>query len=71
MIAIFYVGVALALAGLAGIGWFIRRARALRRAELDDHAVQAEVRSLVALNVGAFGLAFLGLAMAVVGLILA
>lgn len=68
---IFYIGVAITIVGLLGILWFIRRARRLRRREADDAAIHAEFRSLVLLNVAAFGLAFLGLAVAVVGLILA
>lgn len=71
MIWIFYIGVAITLIGLLGILWFIRRARRLKRREADDEAIHAEFRSLVFLNVAAFGLAFLGLAVAVVGLILA
>jgi hypothetical protein len=67
---LFYAGVALALVGLAGILRFIQRARRLRRTEADDATVHAELRSLVVLNVAAVGLAFLGLAIAVVGLIL-
>ena len=67
----FYVGVAITLAGLAGILWFIHRARQLRRRSGDDdRAMHQEFRSLVFLNVAAFGLAFLGLAITVVGLIL-
>lgn len=68
---IFYIGVALTLIGLVGILWFIDRARRLKRSQADDKAIQAELRSLVFLNVAAFGLAFFGLAVTVVGLILA
>lgn len=71
MILVFYVGVALTLIGLLGILWFIHRARRLRRTKSEDEALHAEFRSLVFLNIAAFGLAFLGLAVAVVGLILA
>lgn len=72
MTAIFFTGVAITLLGLVGILWFIHRARQLRRRrEDDDKAIHAEFRSLVFLNIAAFGLAFLGLAVAVVGLILA
>lgn len=76
MTAIFYAGVAITLIGLLGILRFIQRARQLRHRRHDDDrdddkAVQAEFRSLVFLNVAAFGLAFLGLAVTVVGLILA
>ncbi len=71
MTLVFYAGVALTLVGLAGILWFFRRARRLRETDADDDAVQAELRSLVVLNMAAVGLAFLGLAITVVGLILA
>ena len=66
----FYVGVAITLIGLVGILWFIHRARQLRRSKGDDKALNAEFRSLVFLNVAAFGLAFFGLAVTVMGLIL-
>lgn len=67
---IFYGGVLVTLVGLAGILWFIRRARRLRETEMDPDATQAEFRALVVLNMASVGLAFLGLAVAVVGLIL-
>ena len=70
MTLVFYAGVAITLAGLAGILWFFRRARRLRESEADDATVQAELRSLVLLNMVAVGLAFLGLSITVVGLIL-
>ena len=71
MTLVFYAGVALTLVGLAGILWFIQRARRLRQTQADDATVQAELRALVLLNVAAVGLAFIGLAITVVGLILA
>ena len=71
MTFVFYIGVAITLVGLVGILWFIHRARRMKRSTLDDKAIHAEFRTLVFLNVAAFGLAFFGLAVAVVGLILA
>ncbi len=71
MTLVFYAGVALTLVGLAGILWFIQRARRLRKSEADDATLQAELRALVLLNMAAVGLAFMGLAITVVGLILA
>jgi len=71
MTLVFYAGVAITLVGLAGILWLIQRARRLRRTQADDATVQAELRALVLLNMAAVGLAFLGLAITVVGLILA
>jgi hypothetical protein len=70
MTLVFYAGVAITLVGLAGIVWLIIRARRLRQTESDDTTVQAELRALVFLNMAAVGLAFMGLAITVVGLIL-
>ena len=71
MALVFYAGVATTLVGLAGILWFLRRARRLRETDADDATVQAELRSLVVLNMAAVGVAFIGLAITVIGLILA
>ena len=71
MALVFYAGVVTTLVGLAGIVWFFRRARRLRQSEADDATVQAELRALVLLNMAAVGVAFIGLAITVVGLIMA
>ncbi len=71
MALVFYAGVVTTLVGMAGILWFLRRARRLRESEADDATVQAELRSLVVLNMAAVGVAFIGLSFTVVGLILA
>jgi hypothetical protein len=68
---VFYAGVATTLIGLAGILWVLRRARRLRQSEADDATVQAELRSLVVLNMAAVGVAFISLSFTVVGLIVA
>jgi len=68
---VLYLGVATTLIGLAGILWFIRRVRQLRGSQADAAQTQAELRALVLLNVAAVGVAFLGLAITVVGVILA
>ena len=70
MALVFYAGVATTLVGLAGILWFLRRARRLRETDADDATVQAELRSLVMLNMAAVGVAFIGLAFTMIGLIL-
>ncbi len=70
MTLVFYAGIAVTLLGLAGILWFIHRVRRLKRTDTDDATLQADFRALVLLNVAAAGLAFLGLAITVVGLIL-
>ncbi len=71
MALVFYAGVVTTLVGLAGIVWFFRRARRLRETDSDDATVQAELRALVLLNMAAVGVAFFGLAITVIGLILA
>jgi hypothetical protein len=70
MTVMFFAGVALALLGLAGILWFILRVKRLKDVKENDASIQAELRSLVLLNTASVGLAFLGLAVAVVGLIM-
>jgi hypothetical protein len=68
---VFYAGVVTTLIGLAGILWLLRRARRLRESQADDATVRAELRSLVVLNMAAVGVAFIGLAFTLTGLILA
>ena len=58
------------LVGLAGLGVCIRRAAALRKAA-DPETAKARMHGLVALNMASVGVAGLGLAFVVVGLILA
>ena len=71
MALVFYAGVVTTLIGLAGILWLLRRARRLRESQADDATVRAELRSLVILNMAAVGVAFIGLAFTLTGLILA
>ncbi len=67
---VLYAGVATTLIGLAGILWILRRAKALKDSTADHSTAQAQLRALVLINVAAVGVAFLGLAITVVGLIL-
>ncbi len=62
-------GSALAVIGLAMLGWCIWRAVAIRRGA-DPENGQAELQTLVAVNMAAVGIASLGLGCLVVGLIL-
>ncbi|HUF56445.1 MAG TPA: hypothetical protein VMM55_07780 [Thermohalobaculum sp.] len=66
-----WIGAGLTVAGLAGLAWCIRKAAWLRRADIADEQATAELRRLVPANVAAVGVAFIGLAVLVVGLILA
>ena len=63
---VFYIGIACALAGLAGVVVCILRALPLRKATQDDGDVKAALQRLVFWNAAAFGIAFLGLGMIVV-----
>ncbi|MFV0358865.1 hypothetical protein [Tropicimonas sp.] len=66
-----WVGVAVALAGLAGIiGCVVVVARAKRQG-LDDNAMRARLQKVVVWNLGALFLSALGLIMVAVGAILA
>ena len=70
MILFFILGIGLSLAGLAGILWCMYRAARLRRAELSEDAIKAEVRRMVLVNMVAIGAAFIGLGLLVIGLVL-
>ena len=64
------VGLALSLAGLAGVAWCIRAAARLKRADLPDDAVRTELGRLMFAHTAAIGAAFLGLGLLTVGLLL-
>ncbi|MEL6679661.1 MAG: hypothetical protein AAFQ51_13230 [Pseudomonadota bacterium] len=71
MTIMIYVGAALVVLGLVGIGYCLREAARLKKlAQEDPEAVRSRLHGLVAVNMGAVGLAFMGLALVVVGLIL-
>ena len=70
MAALMWIGIALALAGLAWVLWCIVMVVRARRAGLDDAAMRARLQRLVAMNMGALLLSALGLMTLVVGLIL-
>ena len=63
-------GIVLSLAGLAGVLWCARAASRLKRAELSDDAVRAEIHKLVFIHMAAIGTACLGLGLLTAGLVL-
>ena len=63
------VGTLMPLLGLVGLGVCIRKAAALKGSTEPDK-VRSALHGLVALNMGSVGIAGLGLALVVVGLIL-
>jgi hypothetical protein len=70
MTAFIIIGAILAVAGLGGVLWCIRQASWLRRTELPEDKVRAELNKLIFAHMAAIGSAFLGLGLLVVGLLL-
>jgi hypothetical protein len=66
-----WIGAALAVAGLAGLGRCIAVAWGAKRAGLEGAEMEARLRGLVALNLGSLMLAAFGLVLVVVGVALA
>ena len=70
MQALIWVGAALTLAGVAGLGYCILRASRAKRTGLDDAAMRAELQRVVTINLAAVGVSALGLAAVVAGILL-
>ncbi|TDL79690.1 hypothetical protein E2L08_08780 [Palleronia sediminis] len=70
MTTLIWIGTALSAAGLAGLVFCIVSAMRLRRAGLDDAALRARLRGLVAWNLGALMLSMLGLMVVIVGILI-
>jgi len=64
-----WAGSALALLGIALLGWCIWRALGIRKME-DSNAAKSQLQTLAAVNMAAVGLAAIGLGCVVIGLIL-
>ena len=64
------IGVVTTLLGILGILYCVREANAVRRLKDDADAARSRLNTLIAINVGAVGVSFLGLALVVVGIIL-
>jgi hypothetical protein len=70
MTILIIAGAALVAAGLFGLGWCIRAGYVIRREKPDPAEIRARLTRLLAINLGSVGLAALGLAMLVAGLML-
>ncbi|SDF85955.1 hypothetical protein [Sulfitobacter delicatus] len=66
-----WLGAALSLLGLLGLGWCIIKVSRAKRAGLDDEAMRAVLRKVVPLNMGALFLSVIGLMMVIMGISLA
>ena len=65
-----WAGAAISLAGLAGIIWCIVAIARAKRAGLDDAALRARLKTVVAINLGALFTSVIGLMMVVLGVTL-
>lgn len=70
MQAMIWIGAALTLAGVAGLGYCVARAMRARRAGLADDAMRAELQRVVVINMAALGVSALGLMAVVAGIFL-
>lgn len=70
MTAVIAIGIFLTLIGLAGVLWCIRHASWLRKADLAEDRIKAELNKLIFAHMAAIGGAFLGLGLLLVGLLL-
>ena len=70
MTAMIWIGAVMAVLGLLGVLWCIRKAAWLRKAELQDDTMRTELQRLIFAHMLAIGLAFLGLGLLVSGILL-
>lgn len=70
MVVLIWIGAALTALGFAGVVWSAALVIRARRAGLDDAGMRERMKRALPINVGAFMLSMLGLAMVVVGLAL-
>ncbi|MEC7299535.1 MAG: hypothetical protein VXW43_12730 [Pseudomonadota bacterium] len=65
-----WVGAAISVLGLLGLGYCILRVLRAKRAGLDEDTLRAEVAKVVPLNMGALLFSVLGLMMVIMGIFL-
>jgi hypothetical protein len=70
MQSLIWIGAALALLGVLGLGYCVARVLRARRSGLDDDALRAELRRVVTINLAAVGVSALGLMLVVAGIML-
>ena len=66
-----WIGAAVSLVGLAGVGWSVQAVLRARRADLPDADLRARLQGAVVRNVAALAVSTFGLVMVIVGVILA
>ncbi|HMO71634.1 MAG TPA: hypothetical protein PKC84_08350 [Paracoccaceae bacterium] len=70
MAALVWAGVAMTVAGLAGIVWCLVQGARARRGGMAEPALRALMQRIVVVNMAAFGVAALGLGAMVAGILL-
>jgi hypothetical protein len=65
-----WIGAAISLAGVLGLGWCILYVLKLRRLTLDDTEMRARMQRAVMINFAALAVSTLGLMMVVIGIFL-
>ncbi|GAA6149418.1 hypothetical protein [Pseudooceanicola nitratireducens] len=63
-----WVGAAISVLGLLGLGYCILRVLRAKRAGLDEDTLRAEVAKVVPLNMGALFLSVIGLMLVILGI---
>ena len=70
MQAMIWLGAILAVLGLIGVLWCVKKAAWLRKAELEEAQIRTEVQRLIFAHMASIGGAFLGLGLLVTGILL-
>ena len=65
-----WIGLALTLLGLGGLGWCMRQAMQIRKTALPPAEAKNALQRVIVVNMGSMAFAFLGLALVVVGAVL-
>lgn len=66
-----WIGAAVSLVGVAGLGWCIVLALRARNSGLPEETVRASLQKVVVYNMAALGISALGLMLVVAGILLA
>lgn len=70
MDTLIWIGAAVSVAGLFGLGYCILRVLKAKRSGLEDEELRAAVAKVVPMNLGALMLSVIGLMMVIVGIFL-
>lgn len=71
MDSLIWIGAAVSMAGVAGLGWCILHVLKLRRLALEDSEMRKRMQKAVVINFAALAVSTLGLMLVVLGIFLA